>query len=558
MTTVSAGTTTGQSLLYSTSGAPGWGYPAWSTLVGAPTSLPPNGIAGGDLSLTYPNPQVSGLLSHALPSLPGSSQYLEYVPGTGFTWATPAGGGGGPPTGAASGDLFGTYPNPGVSGLLSHAIPSLPGFDGYLHFTGSSLAWSALPTSLPPSGAASGDLNNFYPNPTVTGIRGFPLPALSGSDAYLHYTGTSWQLTALPTSLPPNGTAGGDLSLTYPNPHVSGLLGSSLPSLPGSSQYLEYVPGTGFVWNTPAGGGGGVTSLTASTGLSVNASTGAITITNTAPMVSNSVPNGLTGITTCAAGSVVQGNGTSPLLCTTGLTNHGVVMAGGSGAVTASSPGNVGDAFMSGGFSANGHFGTLGIAGGGTGASSFAPNALIIGNTASPFQVLSDLSGYGSGGILESTPGVGVGWQVVQRPSTQSTSGALSYGVPIGAPTVWSQLASFPVTIPAGGANIAAHMDFQWDMPPLTSIICGGACLPCYELVVFGIGVDSPTVATVTSLATPPTAYSPSPVDSNGSNSLNYGTFLSAGSHVIYSLSKVQNGNCAINLSSDAVLDVFP
>ena len=170
---------------------------------------------------------------------------------------------------------------------------------------------------------------------------------------------------------------------------------------------------------------------------------------------------------------------------------------------------------------------------------------------------VSNVTGAGFGGVLEST-GSGVGWTVIQRPSTQSTSGALSYGTPIGTPTVWSQLASFPITIPAGGANIAVHMDFQWDMPPLTAIICGGTCLPCYELVVFGIGVYSPTVATVTSLATPPTAYSPSPVDSNGSNSLNYGAFLSAGSHNIYSLSKIQNGNCAINVWSDAVLDVFP
>lgn len=124
---VAAGGTTGQALTktsatdYAT---------AWTTL---PTSLPPTGAAGGDLvGSSYPAPTVAklngaalgvttplargdllvGNATPALVRLPlGSASYVLQSNGTDVVWGTSLGG---PPSGAASNDLGGTYPGPTV------------------------------------------------------------------------------------------------------------------------------------------------------------------------------------------------------------------------------------------------------------------------------------------------------------------------------------------------------------------------------------------------------------------------------------------------------------
>src|SRR5580698_8772309 len=84
----------------------------------------PWGPATGDLSLTYPNPQVSGLLSHALPSL--SVGCLQY---NGSAWVIAACGSG---SFTAAGDLSGSGSTQEVIGILSNTLPSLSA--GYLHW----------------------------------------------------------------------------------------------------------------------------------------------------------------------------------------------------------------------------------------------------------------------------------------------------------------------------------------------------------------------------------------------------------------------------------------
>src|ERR1700723_2836488 len=70
-----------------------------------------------------------------------------------------------------NGDVTGDPTTTTVSGLLTNALPSLT--DGYLNWTGSAWALSIVSGGGgSPTGSAGGDLTGTYPNPTVASLTG--------------------------------------------------------------------------------------------------------------------------------------------------------------------------------------------------------------------------------------------------------------------------------------------------------------------------------------------------------------------------------------------------
>ena len=184
--------------------------------------------AKGDLAGTYPAPRVAALTETSGPTklTIGTIVDGETLIRTGSAITSVAGGGGGPPTGGASGDLAGSYPGPSVAKLTTTGASAASLTIGsvldtqFLVRSGATVIGSAGPA---PSGAAGGQLSGTYPNPSVAGLTETSGPtALSlgavADTEFLIRSGATIVGSAGPA---PAGAAGGDLSGTYPNPGVA-------------------------------------------------------------------------------------------------------------------------------------------------------------------------------------------------------------------------------------------------------------------------------------------------------------------------------------------------